>query len=346
MRLAVLAMFVFVVSVGSSVLAQNRSGPPTLENLLNGDNSGATAKAENSPAAEDEEKSVPPTGTYVRPKNGLGDPELDKAWADYNAAVEKASETLREAIQKRMKAERDAGKIDAAKKYKTMLELLDKQGTLPEGDRMLKNTVDDVKRMYAKSLRTLEEEYDSLSKQRLKNDAIKDPIAAADAIQSEWKSLTRPTQSPFVGLVDAPIGQSIPPDARKIDRHLYYVFVEEKVTQAEAVDRCIKKGGYLARITKPNEFAAFTELLLPQKKKMFLWIDGTDSRREGEWTHLDGSPMPRRLPWTATQPDNFENKEHGLTWWLWHENGKWVTGLNDFPQDKRCGYICEWDEAK
>ena len=345
MRLAVVAMVVLVVSVGSSVLAQKPSGPPTLENLLNDDNPGATAKAENSPAAEDEDKSVPPTGTYARPKNGLGDPELDKAWADYNAAVEQASVTLREAIQKRMKAARDAGKIDAAKKYKTTLELLDKQGILPEGDKLLKNTMDDVKRMYAKSLRKLEAEYDSLSKKRLKNDAIKDPIAVADAIQSEWESLTRPTRSPSVGLVDAPVGQSIPPDALKIGKHSYHVF-PENVPQADAVNRCIKKGGYLARITEPKEFDAFIKMLLPQKKKMFLWIDGTDSMREGEWTHLDGSAMPPRLPWTPTQPDNFENKEHGLTWWLWYENGKWVTGVNDFPQEKRCGYICEWDEAK
>jgi hypothetical protein len=137
----------------------------------------------------------------------------------------------------------------------------------------------------------------------------------------------------------------IPKDAIKIGRHSYYLFTDE-VTQAQAVEECRKRGGYLARITEQAEFAALHAKLVPLRRELRFWVDGTDARKEGLWTLLDGTPLPP-LPWNPQEPDNGFPGENGLGLAVFQsQNGRWVTGMNDLDVSTRRGFICEWDEIK
>jgi len=231
MRFAVVAMVVLVVSVGSSALAQKPSGPPTLENLLNGDNPGATAKAEESPAAEDEDKSVPPTGTYVRPKDGSKDPDLEKAWATYDAAVEKATTALRDAIGKQRAAAREVADLDAAKRYRDMLEALEKKGQLPADDKVLQKQVKSAQDAYKVAAGELEQAYKAVVVKLVKDTTLDESIA--EAVQREAKAIGSAEKPPARREAKA-IGAAEKTPARLDDENLNQL-CEIDVTASERV---------------------------------------------------------------------------------------------------------------
>jgi hypothetical protein len=134
MRPWVLGFWCALVLCGSSSgLAQHQqTGPRTLENLLN---SGETQK----PAAADEAAKADatddgpkrPAGTVVRPKDGVKHPDLDKAWAEYDAAVAKVTESMKAAIAKQFDAATAKGDLDAADKWQIALEKFETAGELP-----------------------------------------------------------------------------------------------------------------------------------------------------------------------------------------------------------------------
>jgi hypothetical protein len=117
--------------------AQQASGPRTLETLLKDD---AAVSAQRpvaidatAPAAATPLPSGRIQGAVARPKDGVQYPDLDKAWADYDAAVAKATESIKAAIAKQFDAATAKGDLDAAEKWQAALEKFEKAGEVPSG---------------------------------------------------------------------------------------------------------------------------------------------------------------------------------------------------------------------
>jgi tetratricopeptide (TPR) repeat protein len=116
---------VLVIGGTSRGLAQQPTGPATLEGLLNSDEGQKPAAT----AADADPK--PPAGTVARPKDGVKHPDLDKAWADYDTVVAKAAESIKAAISKQFDAAAGKGDLDAAEKWQAALEKFEKAGEVP-----------------------------------------------------------------------------------------------------------------------------------------------------------------------------------------------------------------------
>lgn len=127
MRLwAVVISCVLVLGGSLRGLAQQSTGPATLEGRLN---SGETQEA--ATPAEQETGPKRPAGMHARPKEGVRHPDLDKAWADYDSAVAKVTESIRAAIGKQFDAATDKGDLAAAEKWQVALEKFEKADELP-----------------------------------------------------------------------------------------------------------------------------------------------------------------------------------------------------------------------
>jgi hypothetical protein len=331
------------VSSGVDGFSQTPPGPRTLDNLLREEEPPVrpATPVEASGREEPKPQSVRPNGTHVRPKDGSKDPELDKAWLAYDAAIKTSTAELRGKIAEKYMAARTAAKIDDVTRYNELLEDLDKKGKLPTDDKSLAAAVAATRNAYDDAARDLDKAYKSVVERLLKDTAI--DASVAKAVDQERQQLS--TQA-----IPRP---QIPPDAIKIGKHSYYVFLDP-VTQEQAVAECKKRGGYLARITEPKEFAMFHKKLLLLQKKSHFWVDGTDAANEGTWTFLDGDPMPQPLPWLPGEPNNDNGgnwsggkwrrlEQDGLAIQVIKVDGAWTTGMDDLEQTAQAGFICEWD---
>lgn len=336
-RLVFFSAFV-AVSVASAIDCPGQSplGPRTLDNLLREEEPPVrpTTPVEASGREEPKPQPVRPSGTHVRPKDGSKDPELDKAWIAYDAAIKTATAELRGKITEKYMAARNVAKIDDVTRYNELLEDLDKKGRLPTDDKSMATALTATRNAYDDAARDLDKAYKSVVERLLKDTDI--DASVAKAVEQERQQLS--TQA-----IPRP---QIPPDAIKIGKHSYYVFLEP-VTQEQAVAECKKRGGYLARITEPKEFAMFHKKLLLLQRRFHFWVDGTDAANEGTWAFLDGDPMPQPLPWLPGEPNNgrnrFEQEQDGLAIQVTRVDGAWTTGMDDLEQTAQAGFICEWD---
>jgi len=111
--------------------AQPPSAPREVETLLTG-NQEASAAADNSkPYGHPQRPSGRPQGTLVRPDNGVDHPDLDEAWADYNAAVTLATENIRATLMKQLDSATEKGDLDTAEKWQKAQERFEKTGEVP-----------------------------------------------------------------------------------------------------------------------------------------------------------------------------------------------------------------------
>jgi hypothetical protein len=157
-RLTVVAV---LMGIASPSFAQNPPRGRTLEDLVN---SPEAEPAPTKPAALPAESGPKrPAGTLVRPKDSVKHPDLDKAWADYDVAVAKTTETLRAAITKQFDAAAAKGDLDAAEKWQAALERFEKAGEVPT-DAAAKTAVSSAVAEYTKAKDKLTEAYESVVK--------------------------------------------------------------------------------------------------------------------------------------------------------------------------------------
>lgn len=317
------------------------------------------------PAATPKPQSVVvPEGTLVRPPHGVEDAELDTAWKVYRDRVNEATQECVAAIDKQLRetavnvgsfpqdAEgvrlRDVA-IHKGEQCEAALEALKEKGLMPGCSFLYEETKEAV-RKYDVARNELIDAYSTLVKSLTKAEKIK----LARAAENERLSLV---QSPVPPLPPPPQSEggarrkegaiNVPPNAIKVGRQAYWIYTNA-MTQQEASAACQKSGGRLARITERAQINVLNKEILPLKKEMLFWVDGTDAVREGTWTLLNGEPLnSERLPWFPQQPDDWGQRGRGadgLAIILRRgTKGEWMTGLDDDAQQNRNGYICEWE---
>jgi hypothetical protein len=182
-----LAVFAIMVGVAIPCLAQAPPGPATLETLAN------SPEAQSAQAAPETADSgaMRPAGTVARPKDGVQHPDLDKAWAEYDADVTDAAERIRAAISKQFNAATDKGDLDAAEKWQAASEKFAKAGEVPSGLEV-KAAVDaavaDLKRAKTELSKAYKSVWTALTMEK--------KIAEAMVARTEWDSL-QPAKAPL-----------------------------------------------------------------------------------------------------------------------------------------------------
>jgi hypothetical protein len=127
-----LAVFAIVVGVAIPCFAQAPPGPATLETLAN------SPEAQSAQAAPEAADSGPkrPAGTVARPKDGVQHPDLDKAWAKYDAVVDEAFGDVEAEMRKQFDAAEKIGDFKVAKKWETYLRKFKELGELPDDPKL------------------------------------------------------------------------------------------------------------------------------------------------------------------------------------------------------------------
>lgn len=164
---------------GNFCLAQQPTGPATLESLLNSDErpKPATTDADAGPKR--------PAGTVARPKDGVKHPDLDKAWADYDAAVEKAAEGIRAAIAKQFDVATSKGDLDAAEKWQKAQGKFERAGEVP-ADTDTRSAVTSAFADYKRAKDELLKTYESV----VKSLTMEKNIAQAKVVRDESRRLS------------------------------------------------------------------------------------------------------------------------------------------------------------
>jgi hypothetical protein len=189
-------------------LAQQPSGPSTLEALL-ADETRQTATATEADANAGGPSR--PAGTVSRPKDGVQHPDLDKAWADYEAAVAKNAEVIRAAINQQFDVATSKADLDAAEKWQAIGEKFEKAGALPT-ENETKTTITAAVADYKKTLEELSKAYEAVVKAL----TMDKRIAEAKAARSESSELQRGTANNLeAAKPDSTNGRRPPDDSRK-----------------------------------------------------------------------------------------------------------------------------------
>ena len=180
---ALLVSFALILSGVVPCLAQQRPSPATLENLLTSDEppKAADASAAKSPDAGPKR----PAGTVARPADGVQHPDLDKAWAEYDAAVGRAADSITAAINKQFDAASAKGDLDAAEKWQVLGEKFEKAGELPV-ESETKAAVSSAASEYKKAREELTKAYEAVVKAL----TMDKKIADAKAVRGEWLAMS------------------------------------------------------------------------------------------------------------------------------------------------------------
>ncbi len=151
--------------------------PQTLGGLLNSTDEPQGRAEQRAP------EKIPPSPSLAIPrsKNGLKHPDLDKAWGEYEAAVEKATNKLKAALTKQFDAATTKGDLDAAEKWQSAVERFTTRGEVPDDGAMqaaVQAAVVDCK----KSREVLLAVYDAVIKSLTKDKRITEAKLAKEEI--------------------------------------------------------------------------------------------------------------------------------------------------------------------
>jgi hypothetical protein len=122
----------------------------------------------------------------ARPQDGVQHPDLDVAWAEYDAVVSQAADGIKAVIAKQFDAATQKGDLDAAEKWQAALEKFEKAGEVPT-EAEVKTAVSTAVANYRRAKEKLASAYDAAVKAL----TIKKKIAEAKAVRDEWRSLHR-----------------------------------------------------------------------------------------------------------------------------------------------------------
>ena len=114
-------------------------------------------------------------------------------------------------------------------------------------------------------------------------------------------------------------------DSKKMRPQLKYFGLNKTWHQAE--EFCVSKGGHLASVNSQFEHDQVKELLKDEKEVEFVWLGGSDEKKEGEWVWSDGAPWryPRYAwPWGSGEPDGFQGENCLYLMWSGGSEDHWI----------------------
>ena len=206
------------------------------ENLLNSNESPKTAEVDASPKQ--------PAGTVARPEDGVQHPDLDKAWADYDAVVSKVTESVKAAIANQFDAATAKGDLDAAEKWQKAQEKFEKAGEVP-AETEAKAAVNAAVADYKKAKDDLAKAYESV----VKSLTMEKKITEAKAVREEARLLNAGGQAP------SPDGNGkkdeLPTD--RLDKPKRVLVIADPRIEQEAAVRASKK--YKLRLEGAKSFS-------------------------------------------------------------------------------------------
>ncbi len=179
--------FLWMACGSCPCLGQQEGGAPRLEDSLE---AAPVAPADEAPAAESppppgpEPTSARPKGALARPKNGVQHPDLDQAWAEYDAVVSKATQSIRASVTKQFDAAVEKGDLDTAEKWQGALAKLEKDGEIPTTTET-KTAVSAAATGFKKGKDELTKAYDVV----VKTLTMQKKITEAMAVRNEKRSL-------------------------------------------------------------------------------------------------------------------------------------------------------------
>jgi hypothetical protein len=185
-----LASCVLVLGIALPCFAQAQPAPPTLENLAN---TPEEPEASAAPKAADSVVNRP-AGTAARPEDGVQHPGLDKAWAEYDAVVAKATESIKAAIDKQFDTSTAKGDLDAAEKWQTAAERFEKAGQVP-AETETKSAVSAAVADYKRAKEELATAYESVVKVL----TMDKKIAQAKTVRDEWTAVDQSSRAEALG---------------------------------------------------------------------------------------------------------------------------------------------------
>jgi hypothetical protein len=164
-----------VLAAASPGVAQNPSGPQTLENIVNPGDGPEGADPTLLPRR--------PARSLARPQDGVQSPDLDDAWSKHETSVTKFVETVRETVAKRIDKASAKGNLDEADKWQAVGNTFAVNGellALAESDPAISTAVAD----YDKAKVKLIEAYDAVVEAMTMAKMIEDAKAVRDESQA------------------------------------------------------------------------------------------------------------------------------------------------------------------
>lgn len=189
-----------VLGISLPCFAQAQPGSTTLGSLPN------TTEGQDASALRYVADAAPksPAGAVARPKDGLRHPDLDKAWAKYDAEVALAVERTKSALSKLFDAAAEKGDLDSAEKWQKAIALFEKEGVVPT-DAAMKTAGGAVIADYKKAKDELKKAYEQVVKAL----TMEKKLVEAKAVRDEGLLLEKNT-------TEAPNGTSQSEQAERV----------------------------------------------------------------------------------------------------------------------------------
>ena len=227
---------------------QQQVGPRTLEGLLNFGETQEPATAAEAELTDAGPK--PPAGTVARPKDGVQHPDLDKAWADYDAAVLKVTELIKAAISKQFDAAATKGDLDAAEKWQVIGKKFEADGELPSEEET-KATVSAAVVEYKQAREKLTKAYEDVVKALTIEKRIADARAARAELPGDGP------EKPLMVVIEAKNYKAASPNA---------------APQRDGTGVAIREAARWDNLTIPADSTLLWDVALPQQGNFFVHV--------------------------------------------------------------------------
>ncbi|MBU1692860.1 MAG: hypothetical protein KKC51_02740, partial [Verrucomicrobia bacterium] len=111
-----------------------------------------------------------------------------------------------------------------------------------------------------------------------------------------------------VGTGSAPPNPNYPPAPANT-----YRLIQSPLNWTQAREDAVKRGGYLASITSPDEWSNILKQIGTAMLNKEVWIGATDEGQEGNWRWLTGETW-NYTRWAGGQPNNNGGQHYGHLW--------------------------------
>jgi tetratricopeptide (TPR) repeat protein len=288
-RIALVLALLLAFDAAQFAPAQQPPGPRTMEDLLDA-----------------------PTRPFHRP-SGIENTDLDKAVAEYNAAIEEAIKDVATPVKKQLEQARRQGNLEVSKRYEEAQRAIEKGLLMPRLHDLSKG----ARNNFEKAIKRATAQTSSAYEKAIKDYTRGGDTKTAEAVKEEYyEFLAHPSRRAL----------HVPSEAVGFRGH-WYLLPSDSLALEPAIAAAFKHEGYLLVINDAEE-NEFIQPLVQEKLRMGLLRVG------GTWMILERKPATF-FCWDHGQPENLSKETSACI----HANGKW----HDYPAGTSTPYCIEWE---